>query len=494
MDYVTIFGSRIKESIREYLTLTSIQDKLNYPHYTKQILQEIYYLKYRNIPSEMTKYCFRNGLLGHCDKEITEIESVNSKEDFDKTTFFLIEISSRTSYKWNNLYTRDIAEEEQYGFHSKNNIIKKEMTDEEIEDDIIQIKNELYPKPFIIFSYFETYECGRSNESTQLLKKICEKMNIPFLDQSEILKEHGISIPINEQDLPDYNKEVSRIICKKLFDKMNEVKENNIELSTKQHICQVYYSSEERIKKYSFHGFGDFIRGTTYLYQALKEKNIFLKVNFSNHNLSNFFVCDTQVSIDDCENDTHYFLVQYYNRLHDIVNCKFVFCNYWECSEIDDECRKFIIQKCLTPKVGFEKKILNIKNTLNISDYNYSVIHIRLSDQEIYNEERLINIISIILDIRKNNKEELILMSSNDLYLKYIDFPFIKKTNLSAVHLGMNTTDIKKCEDTMIEFMLMTTSIKIYQLSVYFWGSGFSDTVNKIYKVPIEKISIGKEG
>jgi len=85
-------------------------------------------------------------------------------------------------------------------------------------------------------------------------------------------------------------------------------------------------------------------------------------------------------------------------------------------------------------------------------------------------------------------------MSSSDLYLKYIDFPFIKKTNLSAVHLGMNTTDIKKCEDTMIEFMLMTTSIKIYQLSVYYWGSGFSDTVNKIYKVPIEKFSIGKEG
>jgi hypothetical protein len=490
MDYITIFGSCRQQPIKEYFSVSNIQDNLNYPHYTKEILQEIRYLKYKNIPNEFTKYCFRNGLVSNCEKEILDSEYDKLKEDFDKTTFFLIEIASRLSYEWNNLYMHHIAEDEQYGFHSRNNIIRKDMTDEEIEDDIIQIKNELYPKPFIIISHFSTYETGKRYELTQLLKKICEKMNIPFLNQSDIVKEHGINILVNEPVLAHYNEEGTRIVAKKLFDKMNEVKENNIELSMKQHIYQVYYSSEERIKKYNFHGFGDFIRGTTYLYQALKEKNIFLKVNFSNHTLSNFFVCDTHVSIDDCENDTHYFLVQYHNRLHDIVNCKLVFCNYWECSEIDDECRKFIIQNCLTPKVGFEKKILNIKNTLNISDYNYSIVHIRVLDEEMYSEERLINILSIILDIRKKNKEELIVMSSSDLYLNYINFPFIKKTNLSVVHTGMNTTDIKNCEDTMIEFMLMITCKKIYQLSVYFWGSGFSDTVNKIYNVPIEKYSI----
>jgi hypothetical protein len=189
-----------------------------------------------------------------------------------------------------------IAEDEQYGFHSRNNIIRKDMTDEEIEDDIIQIKNELYPKPFIIISHFSTYETGKRYELTQLLRKICEKMNIPFLNQSDIVKEHGINILVNEPVLSHYNEEGTRIVAKKLFDKINEVKENNIELSMKQHIYQVYYSSEERIKKYNFHGFGDFIRGTTYLYQALKEKNISLKVNFSNHTLSNFFVCSTNDS------------------------------------------------------------------------------------------------------------------------------------------------------------------------------------------------------
>ena len=98
------------------------------------------------------------------------------------------------------------------------------------------------------------------------------------------------------------------------------------------------------------------------------------------------------------------------------------------------------------------------------------------------------------MNINKNNKEELVLISSSDIYLSHINLPFIKKTNLNAVHVGTNMTDVKGCEDTMTEFMLMTTSKKIYQLSVYCWGSGFSDTVTKIYNIPVEKFSIGNEG
>jgi hypothetical protein len=492
MDYITILGSCRQEPIKDYFSVSSIQDNLNYPHYTKEILQEIRYLKYKNIPNEFTKYCFRNGLVSNCTREILDSEYNDLKEEFDKTTFFLVEIASRISYKWNNLYMHHIAEMENYSFYDRNNIIKEDLTDEEIEDDIIQIKNELYPKPFIIISHFSTYETGKRYELTQLLKKICEKMSIPFLNQSDIVKEHGINILINEPVLAHYNSEGTRIVGNILFNKINEVKQYNDSTIKK---YQVYYITEERIKKHSYHGFGDYIRGTIFLYQLFKNNiNISLKVNFSNHNISNFLVCDNHVSIQECENVNYLFNdlnETYSNSSEDgLSSYKYIFTNKAPISNIDEECKKFIIKNCLTPTIRFEKKVLYIKNTLNIVDNNYSVIHIRVSDQEIYNEDRLNNILNIILNINKNNKEELVLISSSDIYLSHINLPFIKKTNLNIIHLGLNTTDIKGCENTIAEFMLMTTSKKIYQLSVYSWGTSFSDTVNKIYDVPIEKYGI----
>ena len=488
MDYITILGSDRQEPIKEYFSVSNIQDNLNYPHCTKEILQEIRYLKYKNIPNEFTKYCFRNGILSNCEKEISDSHYNGLKEEFDKTTFFLIEVASRVSYKWNNIYMHHIAEEEKYGFYDINNITRKELTDEDIEDDIIEIKNELYPKPFIIVSHFSTYETGKRYELIQLLKKICEKLSIPFLNQSDIVKEHGINILVNEPILAHYNEDGTRIVAKKLFDQINDVKQDNISTTTK---YQVYYTSEEKMRKYNFHGFGDYIRGTIFLYQALKGKNISLKVNFSNHIISNFLICNNHLTTEECENVYYSFID---SNEQDLYNYNHIFTNKFPITNIDEQCKKFIIQNCLTPKLSFEKKILTTKNTLNISDYNYSIIHIRVLDKESYNENRLINILSIILNIRKNNDEELVLISSSEIYLNHINFPFIKKTNLNATHVGTNITDVKGCEDTMTEFMLMTTSKKIYQLSVYTWGSGFSDTVNKIYNIPVEKYSIGNEG
>jgi len=223
---ITILGSCRQQCISNYFNVTNIQKTLNYPHYTSEILQQIRYLKYKNIQNEFTKYCFRDGLLSKCSKEISD-ESYNIlKKEYDETTFFLIEIASRIKYKWNNLYLHHISVEEQYNFFDRDKIIVEDLTDEEIENEIIQIKNELYPKPFIIISHFATYEKGKRYELTQLLKNICKKHNIPFLNQSDIIKEFGTNILINEEVLAHYTSEGEEIVGKVLFNKINQVKDN----------------------------------------------------------------------------------------------------------------------------------------------------------------------------------------------------------------------------------------------------------------------------
>ena len=226
MDIITILGSCRQHSISKYFNVTSIQESLNYPHYTSEILQQIQYLKYRNIKTEFTKYCFRDGLLSNCTKEISDVTYNSLKKDFDKTTFFLIEIASRKKYMWNNLFLHHISTESLYNFFDRDNIIVEDQTDEEIENDIIQIKNELYPKPFVIISHFATYEKGKRYELTQLLKYICLKHNIPFLNQSDIIKEFGLDILNKEEVLSHYTSQGHNIVGQILFNKINDVKNN----------------------------------------------------------------------------------------------------------------------------------------------------------------------------------------------------------------------------------------------------------------------------
>jgi hypothetical protein len=332
-------------------------------------------------------------------------------------------------------------------FYDKENVLKIDSTDEEIEDDLINIRKEIYPRKMLVYI---------SNVELNPLLELCTKLDIPFF---------------NHEDPTG----------KLLFQKMEGIINDPI-----RYIYQTYYVSDDRNKKNGFHGFGDFIRGTIFLHQYFEQgsSELSLKVNFSNHLLSDIFVCDNHLSNDECENTKYIFD----NNFSDIIEYKTIFTNNFEIGVIDKWCKEFIIKKCLTPRVHFLNKLTKTKATMNLSDY--SVIHIRLHDDEKFNQERLNKIISIINKIQyRIQSKEILLIANNDIYLSRINIPNIIYSNLKKCHVGLkNSKD--EIEDTMTEFMLMTTSNEIHQLSVYSWGSGFSDTVHKIYDVPLMKYSI----
>ena len=128
---------------------------------------------------------------------------------------------------------------------------------------------------------------------------------------------------------------------------------------------------------------------------------------------------------------------------------------------------------------------------MGLENNNYSVIQIRLNDKEVYDNYRYNRIVDILKNIKnKNSDKKFLLISSDDIYINKIDIPLFLKTNLTRGHIGLNTTSLKECEDTMLEFMLMTSSSDIIQLSVYKWGSGFSDIINALYDKPLIKYKI----
>jgi hypothetical protein len=77
-----------------------------------------------------------------------------------------------------------------YGFSYLNQIVERSLSDQEIEDDILQIRQLLSPRPFIIVSHICTYNYGTQYELVQLLEKICKRHDIPFFNPNVILQSY----------------------------------------------------------------------------------------------------------------------------------------------------------------------------------------------------------------------------------------------------------------------------------------------------------------
>lgn len=477
MTIVTVYGSCRQHSIKN---TTCILEELTYPHYSSEILQAIRYCKYNNISPENTQHCFRTGLL--CKRSVNYH---NIKSAFDCTDIFIIEIASRKSYMWNNLFMHHIAIEDAYNFYDRKNVQVKRETDEEIEQNLIDIRKELHPKPFIVISHITTYNHGERYELTKLLEKLTDKMDIPFLNPTILLNKFPVeSIMTIEPTNVHYNQNGHAIISS-YYERLINDTINNMNKKT---LYQVYYTSAERVSKHTTHGLGDYIRGCTYLYQICKENNVQLKIDFSQHALSNVVYCKTHKSLDEMNT------VRYFWDRNPPVNFNMdvnVFTNSFPIFPVTDECKKFIVDNCLCPRLNMQEKIKTLKKSLQLEQY--SVIHIRLGDTPVENNSvpaHFYNNIIVILQKLPTDKNYLLMSDSNVLIDKLcVEFPF-KKTSLSRTHVGNYVGSNEQVCDTMCEFFLMTTCEKIIQLSAYSWGSGFSNIVHDLYHIPITKICI----
>lgn len=201
---VTIFGSCRQWSIKQIYKCTDIQEEISYPHYTKEVLQIIDYLKNNNLKEDEIKNIFRTPIL----KKKNTINYEKLKKQFENTDIFVIEIASKLYYKWQDKYVHHIASEDKYNLSIKNNIKIDKLKKTEIENDIISIKNNLNNKPILIVSHLVTRDYGDRYELKIWLEEICKKYNILFLDPIKELKKNNANIDnlfLKEKKLSHYN-------------------------------------------------------------------------------------------------------------------------------------------------------------------------------------------------------------------------------------------------------------------------------------------------
>lgn len=291
---------------------------------------------------------------------------------------------------------------------------------------------------------------------------------------------------------------------------MNKIKSNTVNNVNKiLNINKIVNVYQQSYKNAPGGGIGDFIRGSFFLLQFCIFYNIRFDIDYNNHPISKFLykknnTVDENIMYntilyyypDNNKNDdknNNVFIndfVNYLNKLN-TSNTKYIFSNNYPIKKINDFERQFILNKFLPN----EELICSINSELtkiNIIEKQFSVIHIRLGDSILLDNEKiqnntLLKILNIILkNIEINNKKKYLLLSdSNDIkiFLKQKFENLVINLN-KIVHLASKIDEYESVKSTLTDFFIMSKSNYIYSLSIYDHGSGFSEYCSVLNNIP----------
>jgi hypothetical protein len=263
-------------------------------------------------------------------------------------------------------------------------------------------------------------------------------------------------------------------------------------------------------------GLGDFIRGCYFLMQFCQERNIPYNINILSHPISKFLdiyknkkrnnniegitkfkslnfkplILDNGIITNISNNKINDEFICYLGEQTPVNNVLYTYITPYPTKQIEQrhkELMKIIFKPTDTLLLLVDKKMSN----LNLTKYNYSIIHIRFGDDHLVHSKNIISnekYKQIFFELKKINPfENYLLISDNKMLKKYIihHFPFIKTHLCNITHTGGDIDiNIDNLENTMIDFCLMSFSSKILSFSVYPHGSGFSQWCSVTYDIP----------
>jgi hypothetical protein len=191
----TLFGTCRLNGIHNN---NNINNNINYSHSTKEVIQFIKFLKGEiSIPHPYNKLCFRSSI---CENKSIDYNDVYNKV-FTDTDIFIIEICSNKKYIHNNFYLHHLCVDKRFSDFNVNtpieildNYMIEKQSDEEIENDILEIQKILYPKKIIIVSHYNSKQNGEyikpRNDLINLLYSICKKYDISFINPTIVLSNY----------------------------------------------------------------------------------------------------------------------------------------------------------------------------------------------------------------------------------------------------------------------------------------------------------------
>ena len=485
---VSIFGSCRQDSIKKHFKVSRIRDGLTYPHYTKEIIQAIKYVKSRGEISPKNFLVFRNIQM---DKKVDPIRSL--WKQFNKTDLFIVEISSRISYESDGDFYHHALIENRDRIQaqiSELGLIKRIQSDDEILEDMLEIKKLLAPKPVIFVTHFCTFDTGERVNLRDLVVAGASKINSRVFDPSELLKNYPITkLTIKEEVINHFSEFAHEVLAGRYQLAILE----EIGLGKKNHnliyLDQVIDSTLVRKKSVGFHGFGDHGFGSIFLYRYAISNGRVPRVNKQKFDAQKYLINSNQCVPIDHNDITYVFHNEVRNKK--LKNLSNIYTNKKPVNKWDNQMRDFFLRNLLTPNELLDKELSRVKSELSL-DKEYSTIHIRFGD-----------------DICKNNGftnieiERKLLIYLEDLtkafnpedgYLVLSDSQFFntsaRSRGFKAREGGVSNRGLSGIEDdhgylTIVDFILMLGSKSINQISYASRGSRFSELASYVADVKL---------
>ena len=190
---VTPFGSCRVEDVAHSTHLNKLT---SYTHCTKETIQLIKFIKGElkfDAPHDM--YCLRKSIKNGKPLEYDP----KFKELFDNTNVFVVEISSMKKYIHEDRYLTHMAVDkrlfDQDYKKTPQHIIDETrvvlQSDQEIEDDILEIQRLLGPKPMIVVSHVNVThrgdKLGKRDHLIKLLETVCKKNSITLINPTVLM-------------------------------------------------------------------------------------------------------------------------------------------------------------------------------------------------------------------------------------------------------------------------------------------------------------------
>lgn len=199
----TVFGTCRLNSIQND---TYLSNSISYTHSTKEVIQLIQFLQGKlTIPPPYNQLCFRTAICNNSHINLCD-EYTNL---FQNTDTFIIEICSMKKYMHNGFYMHHLPFDKlwhQYDNHRHTHYIDnvpsdvmenftiETQSDEEIENDILEIQKMLYPKKLILVTHYNSKINGdyipSRNKLICLVESICNKYKIPCINPTNVLSNY----------------------------------------------------------------------------------------------------------------------------------------------------------------------------------------------------------------------------------------------------------------------------------------------------------------
>lgn len=334
-----------------------------------------------------------------------------------------------------------------------------------------------------------------NNPSVKKVIDYCQSNSIPFYNPSVLLERYRVSelFSNNSKYSPLGRKIVGLEFKRVITQLLNPTK-------GKRNVINVYQSSYVNNKEWLC-GLGDILRGSIATIQLCHNPDQF-QLYLGNHPIGYFFEEIPGVTFPEAESVIFYRHNNYDDNSTLLLKDEIA----KETSEPFIMATNIFPDRSLTrPQRKVLQSYLTFRNDFFEGGGNNlptpkTVIHIRAGDPvgvKYISPIFFNNICRVLKNLFRNCPDNnYYLISDNQSLLKSLPRQFPQLIVLSQeqpVHLSIDQKATKEqIKNTLMDFYLLTKAEKIFQLSIYGWGSGFSKSVAEIFDIPLETIQISE--